>query len=104
MVAFTWLRSEGFATNGAVTGLASAQPYTISAERSQRDAANSRPPRDVIHPMLASSMNKVASAGVLYVWSSREFSSASGRLTEGGTQRSAAASRSIRSIAAGEHS
>jgi len=42
--------------------------------------------------------------GVLYVWSRREFSSAIGRLSDGGTQRSAAARRSIRSIAAGEQS
>ena len=43
-------------------------------------AANSRPPLPSIHSMLSASMNSVASAGVLYVWSSREFSSASGRL------------------------
>ena len=44
------------------------------------------------------------SAGVLYVWSRREFSSAIGRLSDGGTQRSVAPRRSMRSIAAGEHS
>ena len=45
----------------------------------------------------------MASAGVLYVWSSLEFSSAIGRLSEGGTHRSPAPMRAMRSTAAGEH-
>ncbi len=44
----------------------------------------------------------VARAGVLYVWSSRVFSSAIGRLIDGGIQRPDAPIRSMRSIADGE--
>ncbi len=44
----------------------------------------------------------MASAGVLYVWSLRLFSSAMPRSSEAGTQRSDAAIRSMRSMAAGD--
>ena len=44
----------------------------------------------------------MASAGVLYVWLSRAFSSAIGRLRNAGCQRPDAAIVSMRAIAAGE--
>src|SRR5712692_3222736 len=84
MVPLTRLRSDGFSTNGVAKALASAQPYRISADRSQRPVVKSSPPLASIHAMEFESRSSDPSAGVLYVCSKREFSSAIGRLSEGG--------------------
>ena len=74
----------------------------VAAEVSQRPAENSSPPFSLIQLTCSVARNSVARAGVLYVWSLRELSSAIPRSKNAGTQRSLAAMRSMRSIARGE--
>ena len=61
----------------------------------------SSPPRSSIHSTWSASSSSVATAGVLYVWSLREFSSAVAIERNSGIQRSEAAISSTRATAAG---
>jgi hypothetical protein len=56
----------------------------VAADRSQRDAAHSRPPFWLIQSTCCTARKIVASAGVLYVCSLREFSMAVCRLRNSG--------------------
>src|SRR5688500_3335313 len=67
IVPTTGLRSSGLATNGCAYDDASAQPYSVCAERSHRDAVHSSPPFSSIHSTWFAKRNSVANAGVLYV-------------------------------------
>src|SRR5689334_8058115 len=67
IVATEWLRSEGLATYGVAKALASAQPYSVSADWSQRSAAHSSPPFAAIHSIVSAARKSEESAGVLYV-------------------------------------
>ena len=80
---------------GAIAGLND----TLAAERA---AHHDSPPLPSIHWTWASSINKVVTAGVLYVWSRRLLSSAVFRFSDAGVHRPPAAMRSMRSTAAGE--
>jgi hypothetical protein len=66
-----------------------------------RETHQSSPPLASIHSIWSASMSSVATAGVLYVWSLREFSSAVVIDRNSGIHRSVAASSSTRAIAAG---
>ncbi len=66
-----------------------------------RATHHSSPPLPSIQRIWSASRNSVATAGVLYVWSFSEFSSAVASERNAGIQRSEAAIRSIRSCAAG---
>src|SRR5881392_4378981 len=65
MVPTTCERSSGFSTNGEANDDASAHPYSVSADASERDAAHSSPPFEFIHSSESASRNNVISAGVL---------------------------------------
>ena len=69
-----------------------------------RATAQSSPPLALIHSIWSTSSQSVATAGVLYVWSLVELSSAVARSSDGGIQRSEPASDATRSSAAGENS
>jgi hypothetical protein len=64
MVPTTADRLAGSATNGVAYDDASAQPYSVAADCSDRLAAHSRPPLPLNHRSCWSSRKIVASAGV----------------------------------------
>src|SRR4029077_19117348 len=102
MVPTTSERFTGSSTNGLAASEASAHPYRCSDEARLRETPNSSPPPSSSQSIWSASRKSVASAGVLYVWSLREFSSAVASERKAGCQRpSAPSSCSIRSIAAG---
>src|SRR5690242_14757217 len=82
-------RFAGSATKGVAYEDFSAQPYKIDEDSLVRETHQSRPPRLFIHSTWSASRNSVASAGVLYVWSSRLLSSAMPKSYDAGTHRSA---------------
>src|SRR4051812_33418327 len=66
----------GSATKGSASSLPSAQPYRACADFEHRSTHHSSPPEESIHSIWSTSSRRVAIAGVLYVWSLPEFSSA----------------------------
>ena len=102
MVPTTVERSPGSVTNGAATGDRSAHPYRIAALSSLRLAAQVRPPLPSSHSVCSAIRKIVASAGVLYVCSSREFSMAVTRSRKAGMYRPDSLISEARAIAAGD--
>jgi hypothetical protein len=94
-------RLAGSATNGVATGLRSAQPYSAPDDAPVRRTHQSKPPCSSIHSTWSARSRSVATAGVLYVWSLRELSSAVASDRNSGIQRSVPASSSMRASAAG---
>ena len=94
-------RAAGSATNGDANSAASAHRYRRAAESAQRPVVHSRPPLPSIQSSCSASRNSVAMAGVLYVWSLSEFSSAVGSDRNSGTQRPLAPISATRSSATG---
>ena len=69
-----------------------------------RATAQSRPPLDRSQSSWSASSHSVATAGVLYVWSLAELSTAVARSSDGGIHRPDEAIDRTRSSAAGESS
>ena len=69
-------RLAGSATKGVVYSAPSAQPYRCPEDSRVRATHPSSPPPSSIQRIWSASRNRVATAGVLYVWSLSEFSSA----------------------------
>src|ERR671933_892691 len=100
----TWLRAAGSATKGVVHEVASAQRYSRDDESAVRPVAQASPPCPFSHSTWFASMARVATAGVLYVWSLRELSIAVVRSRKSGIQRPPLLMSSILARAAGESS
>src|SRR5690349_18888735 len=80
-------RCAGSATYGVAKDDASAQEYSRAAESADRLVVQARPPFSSIQSIWSAIRKSVAMAGVLYVWSLSEFSSAVGSDRNSGTQR-----------------
>src|SRR6478735_9871331 len=95
-------RSSGFVTYGVVYDVRSAHEYRIDDDSAVRLTHHFRPPFALNQSICSAIRKIVASAGVLYVWSRREFSIAVMRSYEAGIQRPEALISSARAIAAGD--
>ena len=88
-------------TNGVANSLASAQSYRREDESAVRAVAQSRPPLLFSHSIWLAKSSRVASAGVLYVWSLELLSTAMGSDRKSGVQRPESLISATRSSAAG---
>src|SRR3712207_3728718 len=80
-------RCAGSATKGVAYSDFSAQPYSRFDDSVVRATAPDSPPRDSSQRIWSASRNSVATAGVLYVWSLDELSTAIDRSRKPGIQR-----------------
>src|SRR5829696_10104517 len=80
-------RSCGSVTNGVAYGDLSAQVYSRFEESVVRATAQSSPPRWLTQSIWSAISHSVATAGVLYVWSLPELSTAVARSSDAGIHR-----------------